>query len=173
MRRSSDSRFAHRSGARLGIGPFHIPWSLLKFVSGPFRKNSVFIAFGTNASGRLGRAPLPGRIDYQLYWRLNQYLMVEMVRRQEARMAGSVKQLFAPTVLVRSTAHSAGSAEDLGWRLFCPNLSIVPVDGSHGTMFDPPYLEPLAERFTASMQHALDKFGGRADATTTTRAESG
>jgi hypothetical protein len=29
-----------------------------------------------------------------------------------------------------------------------------------------------AERFTASMQHAVDKFGGRSDATTT-RAESG
>jgi len=123
-------------------------------------------------TARLGRAPLPGRAGYRLHWRLTHHLMVEMVRRQQVRMAGSVKQLLAPTVLFRSTAHSAGSAEDLGWRPFCPNLSIVPVDGSHSTMFDPPYLEPLAERFTASMQHAVDRFGGRSDAAAT-RAECG
>ncbi len=120
-------------------------------------------------TARLGRAPLPGRVGYHLHWRLNRYLMVEMVRRQQGRMAGSIKQLLAPTVLFRSSAHSGWSAEDLGWRPFFPDLSIVPVDGNHGTMFDPPYLEPLVERFTASIQRAVDRFGESSDAPATRR----
>jgi len=123
-------------------------------------------------TARLGRAPLPGRVGYHLHWLFTQYLMVEMVRRQQVRMAGSIKQLLVPTVLFRSSGHPAASAEDLGWRPFCSNLSIVPLDGNHRTMFDPPYLQSLAERLIASMQHAADRFREGADADVI-RAEDG
>jgi amino acid adenylation domain-containing protein len=106
-------------------------------------------------AARVGCTPLPGSIGFHLRYRLNRDLMVEMVRRQRVQMAGSIKQSLAPTVLFRCSSRPAEAAEDLGWRLFCPNLSIVPVDGNHTTMFDPPYLQPLAEQFTASIEHAV------------------
>jgi len=134
--------------------------SLALFILDGFARHLVSVRWAPllRLTARLGRAPLPGRLGFHLNRRLNRYLMVEMVRRQRVRMAGSIKELLAPTVLFRSSAHPAGSAEDLGWRPLCPNLSIVPVDGGHHTMFDPPHLERLAERFTVSMQHAVDRF---------------
>jgi acyl transferase domain-containing protein/thioesterase domain-containing protein/acyl carrier protein len=108
-------------------------------------------------AARYPHAPLPGDLGFYFPWRLSMYLLTEMVRRWHMDLAaGSPEPLLIPTVLFRSKAYPAGTAADLGWRRLCPNLTILPVDGGHTTMFDPPYLDPLSRMFTASVLHAME-----------------
>jgi NADPH:quinone reductase-like Zn-dependent oxidoreductase/acyl transferase domain-containing protein/thioesterase domain-containing protein len=104
---------------------------------------------------RFGPAQLPGSLGFYLPYRLSMYLITEMVRRWHVEIAQSPQTLPISTVLFRSDAYPAGTPADLGWRKLCRDLTIIPVDGGHNTMFDPPNLEPLVRKFTTSVQHAL------------------
>ncbi|MEU3281320.1 SDR family NAD(P)-dependent oxidoreductase [Streptomyces antibioticus] len=48
------------------------------------------------------------------------------------------------------------SEADLGWAPLCPSLEIVPVQGDHLSLIDPPFVDVIAEHLT----HALGETGG-------------
>ncbi|MER5385555.1 SDR family NAD(P)-dependent oxidoreductase [Streptomyces sp. NPDC002688] len=45
------------------------------------------------------------------------------------------------------------SEQDLGWAPLCPSLEIVPVQGDHLSLIDPPYVEAIAEHLAAALSH--------------------
>ncbi|MER5469952.1 SDR family NAD(P)-dependent oxidoreductase [Streptomyces sp. NPDC002685] len=45
------------------------------------------------------------------------------------------------------------SEEDLGWAPLCPSLEVVPVQGDHLSLIDPPYVEAIAEHLTGALLH--------------------
>jgi hypothetical protein len=49
--------------------------------------------------------------------------------------------------LFRSEQRSADPRYDLGWRSLLPDLTVIPVSGSHQTMFEDANLAPLCRLF--------------------------
>lgn len=117
----------------------------------------------TAARSRLGPAHWPGSLGFYMPYRLSMYLITEMVRRWHVQMAESPQTLPIPTVLFRSNAYPVGTPADLGWRKLCPDLTIIPIDGGHTSMFDPPNLEPLVRKFTGSVRHAMEAMAEHGD----------
>jgi thioesterase domain-containing protein len=92
--------------------------------------------------------PLPVRLRY--------HLDNHMRREQQLALAQSWQTVLAarhssvPTILFRSDAHGAEFSENLGWRTLCSDLTIVPVSGDHHSMFDPPNVAMLCDRFLST-----------------------
>jgi thioesterase domain-containing protein len=100
---------------------------------------------GLRAAGEFAhlRYLLPRRIRIVL----DRWLGMTMRGRMIPSWAATLLPLLAdvPTVLFRSHAHEPEEPEDLGWEARCPDLSIIPVTGDHGTVLDPPNRQPILE----------------------------
>ena len=101
-------------------------------------------------AARICRLGLPGNFGFHLHRHIRRHLLTGLVTAWWAERPSPLPQLQMPAVLFRSTEHRADAPEDLGWRQLCPSVTSVAVSGGHNTMFDPPNLEPLCARFTAS-----------------------
>ena len=63
------------------------------------------------------------------------------------------KPLDAPTYLFRSDEFNP-QAPDFGWGALCNDVKVIPVGGSHLSLFDPPTIHTLCDRFQDSVQAA-------------------
>lgn len=83
---------------------------------------------------------------------------MRMILRLQARWQwyrdGVTDVVDVPTVLFRSEAHAAGTANDLGWTTRCPRLSVMNVGGDHHAMLDPPHRQDLCARFAEAVRCA-------------------
>lgn len=102
-------------------------------------------------AARICRMRLPGNFAFHLQRHVRRHVLTRLVSAWWAERPSPLPQFAMPAAVFRSTEHRADVPEDLGWRPICPNVTSVPVDGGHNTMFDPPNLEPLCSRFTASV----------------------
>lgn len=48
------------------------------------------------------------------------------------------------------------SESDLGWAPLCRSLEIVPVEGDHLSLIDPPHVTTIARHLTQALQHAME-----------------
>ncbi len=56
---------------------------------------------------------------------------MEPLLRQWVARRGTVRSLPVPTYLFRTEQHSGTAAQHLGWDYYCPDLTVVPIPGSH------------------------------------------
>jgi amino acid adenylation domain-containing protein len=102
-------------------------------------------------AARFAHVRLPVRISYQLSHHLQKELQRELVQSWLVRAVSLTGQLDVPTVVFRSDHDRGDYPDDLGWRKRCSNLTIMPVSGSHLTMFEQPNLDILCGRFISTL----------------------
>ena len=100
---------------------------------------------------RFAHVRLPVRISYQLSHHLQKELQRELVQSWLLRAVSITGQLDVPTVVFRSDHEGGDESDDLGWRKRCSNLTIMPISGSHLTMFEQPNLDILCGRFVSTL----------------------
>jgi thioesterase domain-containing protein len=106
----------------------------------------------------LGRLHLPVKLGYHLNNHMRREQQLALIHTWLLQSESSRPQLAAPTVLFRSEDESADHSEDLCWRKRCSNVTLVPVSGTHHTMFDPPHLATLCDRFASIASSAGRRF---------------
>jgi thioesterase domain-containing protein len=95
------------------------------------------------------RLRLPVRLSYHLNNHMRREQQLALVQSWLLQSASIARLIDVPTVLFRSDDNDADYPEDLGWRKRCSNLIVMPVPGTHRTMFEPPNLAILCDRFTS------------------------
>jgi len=84
-----------------------------------------------------------------LCWRIK-----PMLHRWED-LCEAVPPLHAPVVLLRTGQHAANAPRHLGWERCCPDLTVVPVPGTHHDLLGPANLPALCSAFTQAVRRAL------------------
>ena len=89
----------------------------------------------------------PRSLRYHVLNHLRMDLRVRLLREWHVGAAAAAARIAAPVFLFRSEEASADAPDDLGWRRFCDDLTIVRVPGSHLGIFDAANLDVLVRRF--------------------------
>jgi acyl-CoA synthetase (AMP-forming)/AMP-acid ligase II/thioesterase domain-containing protein len=89
---------------------------------------------------------LPPRASFALHLELITQLRTKSLRRM------LLKPLLVPTTLFRSDDPS--SLPDYGWHAHCGQLTMIPISGSHQTLFEPPTCDILSARFLEAVEAA-------------------
>lgn len=100
---------------------------------------------------RLSQMRLRSDFIYYLRGHLRISLLGKFTMAQRGNFAPCPAMAGVPLLLLRSVLRE-GDSEDLGWAGFGRSVAVVPVEGDHFTMFDPPHVQTLAERFVAAMR---------------------
>ncbi len=106
------------------------------------------------AYARLPRNWLPGNfatyLDRDLlFWHFKPLL------RQWATLRETLPPLPAPAFLFRTAQHEANAPDHLGWQRLCPNLTILPLPGTHLGLLGPAVLPALRAAFTGAVGQIL------------------
>lgn len=84
---------------------------------------------------------------------------MEPLLRQWAAQRDTLRPLPVPVYLFRTGQHSANAPRHLGWDHCCPDLTVVPVSGTHLGMLRPSNLPALRAAFRTAVFQVL----GRSD----------
>jgi thioesterase domain-containing protein len=96
------------------------------------------------------RLRLPILVNYHFQQLLNYSLRVVLIKRWRPAVANQL--LAAPCFLFRAEGYAPDAPNDLGWRLFCTDVTVVPMAGGHITMFDDRNGEQLCTRFVEAVR---------------------
>ena len=96
----------------------------------------------------LGPLPVPQQSAFACRTRLQRLMRLNLARRaiQTAARLDDVE-----VTLFRSEEHASDEAWDLGWADKCARLRVVPVAGTHHSMFDVLNRRALADQFGEAM----------------------
>ena len=103
------------------------------------------------AATRLINSRLPWDFGYYLRGHLRIGLLTKFIDSHRANFAPRPALATVPLALLRSARRAAGN-DDLGWAGYGQSVTVIPVEGDHFNMFDPPHLQALADRFVAVMR---------------------
>lgn len=103
---------------------------------------------------RLNLAWLPGEFAFFLRWHLREKLLSTHVSFRDAVLQPVPELAAVPMVVVRAE-HADPVPDDLGWAGYANVVCVVPVEGDHFTMLNPPHAQVLAARFAAAVRPFL------------------
>ena len=106
-----------------------------------------------NSSG--GMALLPRKFGTKLNWHINFDLPARFDRPGLARLMEANAPLDAPILLFRTLEQAEGAPADLHWRGRCAKVTVVPILGSHFSLFAPENVHVALQAFSQAVRRAM------------------
>jgi len=82
---------------------------------------------------------------------------MEPLLREWAARRDALLPLHVPVYLFRTAQHSANAPRHLGWDHCCPDLTVVPMSGTHLGMLKPSNLPALCDAFGNAVNQVLER----------------
>jgi len=80
---------------------------------------------------------------------------IQPMLRQWAALRETLPPLPVPTFLFRTDHHNAAAPRHLGWKYYCPKLTILPVPGTHNGILGPANLPMVGATFAEAVSRVV------------------